>query len=1364
MCFTIILIDSRFRWVTCQLDYLCGFSSDFERRRALGQLPPTLHETYLRLLRKFSAMPSSTQSKIEMCLHFIAFSPTRLTISQLRSAISTPEIIGSCLDAENMVSEEDIAFMCGSLVRKTDNGVFFEFAHFSVREFLEHESLASIPDLERYQISRQRSNEMLILQCLRFLQLSNFDIDLPDPESLVNYTQHAMNSQDQAVLGFHHRAAQLLLQLCREKELNSTSASLMKSLFQSHGSSSLLLFATALCFEWIDYCNSHGLIQTGDREPHFELAKKLMREEFRPIHLAAALNLPNVCHNLIDMGSDLEANSPFGTPFELSITSFLRLILHDCDPTLIEKHHHHLRRPIHVLLGKSHERNATFEIFEHTYVEQPAQDSTVQPRCFILLGQALIIAFTENNFWILQKLLSQGMKFEHSIYTRLFPDLMSRSLLDIQANEEPLLSFLQYIGSRLIADSGWPLEIGRLIWRTAVELELLFTKDPTVTDFRISLSKDALVSRSFATIKGHDMQGLQECLADGRLDLSKRHRDPREPHDAVDPMHLTLIHFAVLENNLQATKALVQAGCDPNVPSIQHHHRRPPIHDCSSIDIFEELLAHGASAIDVEEYTGGNMWHLYGSKLEPKTDFYDCVAKRFPSKTAEALLTRSKDGHTPLQHLLISGSSFKSQEDHVDRAIELVEICHGILDFWSRHDPMFGAAAASGSERVILRLVEVGAKQETISPRTETPLHRISVKSSSASVQCLKELFPEALSMRFEGQLPLQAYLKRCLGAHHPIDDAVTQQLLTAKSFESIDGKGTTLWEYYCNINTTETSISDQSINEILWPWLLGSESAMQAYDKATGKSGLVLILSRLTRLDEIGDLASIVLPSVLNHAIDTTDSWDTVKLDSDVLRFLQLSIKKQAYSLVSVLIERGVSVHNHVDGYSSIQIAFQAPLAVCLCSDEEGKDMLIELLEYVTAEHLNDYDRNGLTILHNLSTRNPGSDQELRWLIRTLVNKGADANKTGLVRYQGTPIMYHLRNGSVFGATCLLESGADPELAASGGANATKEAFLRGSITFLRDLFEYSKKSGVVIDWKRKGVLCFPPGISLHGVNATHFACEAGSLDVLEFLVDNGLIDDLEVPSSEGWTAMHCAARRGHALVIEYLVSKGCRTMPETDDKTTPLHLSAREQQYEATKSLIRLGAKDVPDATGMTPTMLASKGNDEAMVRLLREMLSSETGVPRQLDSRLPHKALRALMTALLRSIQFRDIEECKRLFAVGCPINSSIKGSSPLALALHHGQLDIAEWLLDNGANPAARMCQDTNEERCFNVIEICLGHPKLCKLLPKLVDHCIHDGSGWPHLDNFSFSSAIRNGNIEGMSTLLNALKQRTADIR
>lgn len=1358
------LTIARFRWVTCQLDYLCGFSNDFDRRRALGQLPPTLHDTYIRLLQRFTSLHASSQSKIQMCLHFIAFSPLRLTINDIRTVISTPEEVGSYFGDDNLVSEDELASMCGSLLRKTDDGIFFEFAHFSVREFLEHESLATLPGLKMYQISREKSNEMLAVQSLRFLQLSNFDIEVPHEETLVTYSQCFLLSREDYI-GFHSLAVKLSLRLCRQVQASSTLTGLMRSLFHPRKSARFLFFAACLCFGFLNRFQYDGVIPSRKKKQQEEFANKLLRDDFQPIHLAAALNLPDVCDYLIGEGSDSTAASMFGTPFKLTITSFISLILDGCGSIPIQKHCH-----LCTLIQNHldiHQRNATFEIFENTS-EYMAKDSTPRSQDASLVEQAIIIAFAQNNFCILQKLLSRGMELEDTTYTRLIPDLMFESSSYIQSNENPLLSFLQNIASRVGSESKWPLMIGRVIWNTAVELELSFTRDPTVTDSRISLSKDALVTRAFATIKSHDINGLQECLADGRLDLSQRYRDPLEPQDDAEPLRLTLLHFAVIQNDLQATSALARAGCDPNIVASHRNFRWPPIHDCSRIDIFEELSVCDASATDVEVHTGENIWHLYGSTAEPNTEFFESVAQRFPSETAEALLTKSKHGHTPLQHLLVRSRLRMSREDDVERVMALIEICGGVVDFWSRHEPTFGAAASFGSERVIRRLIEVGAGAETIGSGLETPLHRINAESSSATVQCLKTVFPEAVHTRFRDQLPLQAYLERCLRGNHHIDDSVAQEFQAADSLESIDGRRKRLWEYYCHSNTTKQNGVSQLNHAVLWAWLLRNLSAMQVYEKRSGRNGLTLILSRLVTLNQIEDLTTVIPAHAMEHAMDTTDSWDKIKSDSKVLQFLQFAIEKRAYPLISLLISRGVSIHDQVNGYSAMQIAFNSPLVAALNSDEEGKQLLNNMMDHSKPDHLNSYDRDGFTILHTIATRDSDGGQELPWLIRTLVAKGADVDRMEAFGVKNTPMTYHLHERSVLCAMCMLEMGADPELAEGTYSNALLKACWTPSLTFLTMALDQSKSSGRPINWGRKAELRMITNTDsciAIDVNAIHHAVTAGNLEVVEWYVDNGLIDELEAVSAQGWTPMHCAAFCGHASIIEYLVSKGCNTMPETSSNITPLHMSVCEEKHEATKALIRLGATDAADAIGMTARMYASRSNNESLVQLLDKLLTPE----RSLEQEFAHHSrsrerLKGLRVALENAITSDDIQECQRICEIGCPINVMIKGSSPLALALQKGHLDIAEWLLDNGATTVGLVGRGTTERPYTTAIELCLGNSKLCKLLSNFVDQSIHDGSGWPLYGPSCFVGALKNGNTEGLAILLNLLQERATEIR
>lgn len=1367
---SVFLTIDRFRWVACQLDYLCGFSSDFERRQALGQLPPTLHETYLRVLQRLTKFPTSTQSKIQMCFQFIAFCPKRLTTRQLREAISTPEILGAYLNDDIMVSEEDVSSMCGSLLKKSADGESFEFAHFSVREFLEHQSLAKAPDLEDYRISQSECYRLLAIQSLRYLQLSNFVLDPPDLQNVRKHTYIISGGKDDGY-SFHQLAARYSLEMMPHADSQSIMHALMNSLFHPSKTSCLILFTTSLCFPLIEYCSGKGLIGGDIQMECHDLARRVVNADFHPIHLAAALNLPSVCEYLISTGSNFGTICSFGAPFELSVTSLLRLVLDGHDWTTFKASHQHLRGPIHSILSTGVQRKSTVEILERTSSETMASEQSLQLDDLCMSFPACIIAFVQNDFLVLQRLLARGMTLKDSIYTTVFRDLMRYSFKSIERDAEPLIGFLQYVGTLLEPESGWQLEIGREIWNTAVDLGLPFTRDPTLTDFRITLSKDALLSRTFATIKDHDLQGLQECLLDGRLDLLERYRSPWQPHDDhdVDILHLTLLHFAVLEDNTEATSYLAKAGCDPNIPSVRLHHRWLPIHDCCSTDVFEALVVCGAQATAVEAHTGHNLWHLYVAYPAPEIKFFNFLATRYPSETAEALLTKSKDGYTPLQLALVPRPSPVPREVTVDRVMALIGICQEVDGFWSSHDPLLGIAAEFGSEIIIRRLVEFGARSDTVGPGLETPLHRLSIESSSGTVQYLKELYPGALDMRFANRLPLQLYLERCCRYEHPVDDTVAQDLSSFGSLESIDGDGTMLWDHYCNSTPSrqQSYRNTKADYRFIWGWLLGNDSAIKVYESSTGRSGLPLLFSRFISLNWTQELDALISPHVLGRAIEASLHWESAKIDPSVLRFLQFLIRNQCYELVDVLLGHGVSVSEPVDHYSSIQIACQSPLAISICSAEEGKDMLQKMLDLANPMHLNDHGKDGLTILHRLATVREDAWQ-LHWLIETLLTKGVDIDKKEQFGRGATPIVHHITRRSLSCAEFLLQMGADPGIAEHLTPDAAMEASYHGFRTFLDRLLEPPNPQRQVVDWQRtiniNMVVQDGQKIILNNAKVVHLTAWGGHVECMAFFVDNNLIDDLEAASVLGWTVMHVSAMQGNPRMMEFLYSNGCKVMPQTVDRVTPLHLAVQRRKYDACRTLIRLGAQDVPDVTGMTPTMLASKDNDESMVRLLKGLLSSEAEVPRQLGSNLPHKAPTALLTTLSRSIQFGDIEECKRLFAVGCPINTSIKGSSPLTLALHHGQLDIAEWLLDNGADTAVRMCQDADEERCFNVIEICLGHPELCKLLPKLVDHCIHDGSGWPHLDNFSFSSAIRNENIEGLSTLLSILEQKTADIR
>ncbi|KAL8881354.1 MAG: hypothetical protein Q9198_001432 [Flavoplaca austrocitrina] len=125
--------DGMFRWVACQIDYLCELPNDAALRRALITLPPNLKATYERILQKVNQSSGEAQKLVQRTLFWIIHG-RGLSISALCEAVSV-ETGQRKLDREAIPEEEDILRLCSSLVRRSVSGYKLELAHFTVKEF-----------------------------------------------------------------------------------------------------------------------------------------------------------------------------------------------------------------------------------------------------------------------------------------------------------------------------------------------------------------------------------------------------------------------------------------------------------------------------------------------------------------------------------------------------------------------------------------------------------------------------------------------------------------------------------------------------------------------------------------------------------------------------------------------------------------------------------------------------------------------------------------------------------------------------------------------------------------------------------------------------------------------------------------------------------------------------------------------------------------------------------------------------------------------------------------------------------------------------------------------------------------------------
>ena len=162
------MICNRFRWVFCQLEVLrLCFPSNL--RRILEELPKSLDDTYKRILREINNANHGHAYRLLQCLT-VASRPLRVEelAEVLAFDLSPGEIPKLNMDWRWENQEEAVLSACSSLVSViTERGSrIVQFSHFSVKEFLTSDRLASCMEESQFYIPVENSHMILAQACL----------------------------------------------------------------------------------------------------------------------------------------------------------------------------------------------------------------------------------------------------------------------------------------------------------------------------------------------------------------------------------------------------------------------------------------------------------------------------------------------------------------------------------------------------------------------------------------------------------------------------------------------------------------------------------------------------------------------------------------------------------------------------------------------------------------------------------------------------------------------------------------------------------------------------------------------------------------------------------------------------------------------------------------------------------------------------------------------------------------------------------------------------------------------------------------------------------------------------------------------
>eukprot|EP00794_Sanderia_malayensis_P005571 gene5571-6259_t len=261
--------------------------------------------------------------------------------------------------------------------------------------------------------------------------------------------------------------------------------------------------------------------------------------------------------------------------------------------------------------------------------------------------------------------------------------------------------------------------------------------------------------------------------------------------------------------------------------------------------------------------------------------------------------------------------------------------------------------------------------------------------------------------------------------------------------------------------------------------------------------------------------------------------------------------------------------------------------------------------------------------------------------ICKILLQNGADASITSLQGYVAAQIGPESVQKILLGAQDNSSSDTNKQIL---------EAAKSGDISILKMLTTSQNVNCEDVDGRHSTPL--------------HFAAGFNKLDVVQFLLQNSA--DVHAKDKGGLVPLHNACSYGHYEVAEMLVKHGANVNAADLWKFTPLHEAAAKGKFEICKLLLKHGADpQKKNRDGHTPLDLVKDGFPDVV-----DLLKGDAGL---LEAAKKGNIAKVLKLVTSENINCRDIQG---------------RNSTPLHLAAGYNHLEVAEVLLEKGADVNAQ----------------------------------------------------------------------------
>ncbi|XP_056285795.1 ankyrin-3-like isoform X28 [Pseudoliparis swirei] len=195
------------------------------------------------------------------------------------------------------------------------------------------------------------------------------------------------------------------------------------------------------------------------------------------------------------------------------------------------------------------------------------------------------------------------------------------------------------------------------------------------------------------------------------------------------------------------------------------------------------------------------------------------------------------------------------------------------------------------------------------------------------------------------------------------------------------------------------------------------------------------------------------------------------------------------------------------------------------------------------------------------------------------------------------------------------------------------------------------------------------------NGLNALHLASKEGHVEVVAELIKHGA--NVDAATKKGNTALHIASLAGQMDVVKELVTHTANVNAQSQNGFTPLYMAAQENHMDVVQFLLDHGSsQSIATEDGFTPLAVAlQQGHDQVVSLLLENDTKGKVRLPAlHIAARKDDTKAAAL---LLQSDHNADVESKMMVN------RATESGFTPLHIAAHYGNINVATLLLNRGA---------------------------------------------------------------------------------